>query len=80
MAKVQKKKNNHKKREPVNNKQPYDSKVFEICETCDDKMFYRRRKLFNDTIYFLLCNECGDFKTISKEEYLEKVSEATQTK
>ncbi len=72
-------KNYDKKRESVNYSQPYDSKVFEKCESCEGKMFYRRRSLFNEIIYYLLCSECGDFKTISKELFLEKVSGSTNS-
>ena len=81
MAKSQKKsRSSRSSSEPVNNSQPYDTKAFEKCPTCEDsKMFYRKRKLFDETIYYILCNECGDYKTISKEEYLEKVSAATQS-
>lgn len=81
MAKSQKKNKNSKRPErTVNNSQPYDSKVFEKCDACEGKMFYRKRNLFNESIYYLLCSQCGDYRTIAKEEYLEKVSAATQPK
>jgi predicted RNA-binding Zn-ribbon protein involved in translation (DUF1610 family) len=80
MAKKYKNKKSHKESAPVSHSQPYDSKVFEQCPACEEKMFYRKRKLFNQTIYYLLCNQCGEYKTITKDEYLEKVSAATQPK
>ena len=58
--------------------QPYDKKLFIDCDSCGGKMLYRRGKMHTETVYYLICNDCGNFKQISEEEYKQKIMEVTQ--
>ena len=63
---------------PRNFSQPYDTKLYKTCDVCEGKMFYRKGRMFNQSIYYIICNECGNYQQISKEEFSEKVREASQ--
>ena len=73
MAKYQK-----KNRERKSFSQPYDQKLFVDCDSCNGKMFYRKGRMHNEIVHYLICNDCGNFKKISFEEYKQKITEVTK--
>lgn len=59
-------------------RQPYDTKLSVDCDSCEGKMLYRKGRVFAQNIYYTICNNCGNYNTISHDEYVTKIREATE--
>lgn len=59
-------------------RQPYDTKLSIECDACGDKMLYRKGRVFSQNIYYTICNKCGNYNTISHDEYISKIRKATE--
>jgi len=59
-----------------NNAQPYDSRIDEKCEKCSGIVVYRKNSYFGNKVYYKVCNNCGWYRVIPKEEWKEIVAAA----
>ncbi|MBN2280208.1 MAG: hypothetical protein JXQ65_06490 [Candidatus Marinimicrobia bacterium] len=67
----------HKRDEEKKYSQPYDQKLFVNCDSCEGKMLYRKGRMHNEKVYYLICNDCGNYRKITEEEYKQKIMEVT---
>lgn len=58
------------------NAQPYDSRIDEKCEKCSGNIVYRKNSYFGNKVYYKVCNNCGWYRTLPKEEWKEIVAAA----
>ena len=59
---------------------PFDKKISEVCEKCSGKVIYRKSSFFGEMVYYKICNNCGWYQKLDKEDWREKVVKAMETK
>ncbi|MBO8130620.1 MAG: hypothetical protein H0Z29_03760 [Candidatus Marinimicrobia bacterium] len=52
---------------------PYDAHSAEDCPECSGKVVYRRSSYFGNKIYYKVCNNCGWYKVMDRDSWMEAV-------
>jgi len=60
--------------------QPYDSKIAEACPSCQSRVVYRKNSYFGNKAYYKVCNNCGWYLLISRDQWREAIMAATAPK
>lgn len=55
------------------NGMPHDSKINELCLKCSGDVVYRKSSYFGKKVYYKVCNNCGWYQVIPKEEWTDKI-------
>ena len=53
--------------------QPYDSRISEPCAQCSGDIIYRKSSYFGNKVYYKVCKNCGWYKVLPREEWLDVV-------
>lgn len=60
--------------------QPYDSRIKEMCEKCQNDLVYRRSSFFGNKTYYKICNTCGWYQVLSKDVWKERINRTKPSK
>lgn len=59
---------------------PFDNKISEKCEKCQNDIVYRRSSYFGNKTYYKICNACGSYQVIPKEVWKDTINRTKPTK
>lgn len=62
-----------------NTAQPHDAKISEKCEKCSDEVVYRNSSYFGKRLYYKICNSCGWYRLMDRNEWREVVARSKES-